>query len=509
MGKKSRKAGRNNDGTPSSDAVAAEPKASVESTSDGGGGGDRFCASRDPLPGPLFGDLNVGSMWPVATDFGLPSLAPPAGVSAGILGNLVPIGSYVGIAQQLSSIYGGEGLAKLSELGLPPGTLAALSAIDFTKVTGTPQSVLNAVVQDAAQYPSLLQKSDFEDNDPANSPYSDEFRSPTSFYDHYEGCIENLSDLHAAISKLVGKTDGLPLVWRGQSNEDWGLHSQLFRQLMRVNGVEPVNKDRDNPQPYPDEDQMIRAEQEILRQVRADWRFDDMPALELFARIQHAGGPTRLLDVTRNPYIAAWFAVEANADEDDKDSRLFALATRTVTNAAGETPPDPILVLDDLGAARDSYWHLYSNNVTRKGNEWGTGARRRTWVPPAYDPRISAQDAAFILDGVPLSLPESASYLKRPAPAGGYWRRADLLASASIFTQMTSTTRKPRPSRIAPTFSFRIKAAAKKAIRKDLQAAFGYRLSYIYPDISGLARHLGTEDLATAESSESLTTEPG
>ena len=239
---------------------------------------------------------------------------------------------------------------------------------------------------------------------------------------------------------------------------------------------------------------MVDAEKEVLRQARANWRFDDMSALELFARIQHAGGPTRLLDVTRNPYIAAWFAVEANADQDDNDCRLFALATRTVNKPTDPIPPDPILMLDGLGAARDPYWHLYSSNKARKENEWGTGARRRTWVPPAYDPRIPAQDAAFILDGVPLSLPKSAPYLKRPT--GGYWRRADLLASASIFTQMVAPNRKARPSRVAPTYSFRIKAEAKKIIRRELAAAFGYRLSSIYPDIAGLARHLSALDLA-------------
>lgn len=495
MAKNTRKAAQKSTDAPSSDGTETPPDDSLQTIS--GGGAKESTAPKSSSSWPIPSVIDVGSIVPTMTQLGIPDLTSFAGISPSMLGGIAPVGLYVGLAQELTSIYGSDGLAKISDLALPPGTLSALSGIDFTKIVGTPQSVLTAVAQDAAQYPSLSQRSDFEDEDPADSPYSDEFRSPGSFFEHYEGDIESLNDLHTAISKLVDKADGLPLVWRGQSNADWGLHSQLFRQLMRVNGVEPPNLDRKSAQPYPDEDQMLRAEQEILRQARADWRFDDMPALELFARIQHAGGPTRLLDVTRNPYVAAWFAVEANTKEDQSDSRLFALATRTAKKRSEEAPLDPILVLDDLGGARDPYWHLYLNNAIRRKNEWGTGARRRTWVPPAYDPRISAQNAAFILDGVPLSLPESASYLKRPT--GGYWRRADLLASASIFTQMKSTTRKPAPSRIAPTFSFRIKAAAKKTIRKDLEAAFGYRLSYIYPDISGLARHLGSEDLATLE----------
>ena len=51
-------------------------------------------------------------------------------------------------------------------------------------------------------------------------------------------------------------------------------------------------------QPFPTEEQLIAAEQEILKAARTDWRFDGMPALETFARLQHEGGLTRLLDVS-------------------------------------------------------------------------------------------------------------------------------------------------------------------------------------------------------------------
>ncbi len=79
---------------------------------------------------------------------------------------------------------------------------------------------------------------------------------------------------------------------------------------------------------------MVTAETEVLRIARNDWRFDNLSALETFARVQHFGGPTRLIDVTKNPYIGAWFAVEFDANTEDDDARLFALATMPVTRKA-------------------------------------------------------------------------------------------------------------------------------------------------------------------------------
>ncbi len=316
--------------------------------------------------------------------------------------------------------------------------------------------------------------------------------SPGSYFRSTEGVIESFDDLHAAITKLISKTPELPLVWRGVRNADWGLHSHLYRHLMEVNGVVSPTARPAEPQPYPDEDQMVAAEREVLQIARSDWRFDDLSALETFARLQHFGGPTRLIDVTKNPYIGAWFAIEFDRKTEDKDARLFALATKPVTREGKQPPPDSTLSLDDLGAARDPFWHLMETNADRQLFDWGTGARRRVWVPPAYDPRISAQNAAFILDGVPITSSKLAPYFK--IEGSMYWRRNDLLASASIYAKMFKPTAKPQYNArsFAPTFSFRISSAAKREIREVMETRFGYRRSYIYPDMSALASHLNT-----------------
>lgn len=63
---------------------------------------------------------------------------------------------------------------------------------------------------------------------------------------------------------------------------------------------------------------------------------------------------------------------------------------------------------------------------------------------------------------------------------------------------MLKPSQKPKYNtrNFAPTFSFRIRASAKEEIREVMESRFGYRLSYIYPDVVALAGHLKTLKLA-------------
>lgn len=347
-----------------------------------------------------------------------------------------------------------------------------------------------------ALFRPLTAAKDYVAPEPEATAYSPHMASPADFFAKDEVVVESMRDLAMGIEALVNKTPDLRLVWRGARSADWGIHSSLFRHLSDVNGVRPPQKKPKGKQPYPDEDQMVRAEVEILRIARTDWRFDGMSALETFARVQHAGGHTRLLDVTKNPYIAAWFAVEADDDTDDVDGRVIAFATTPVAKEGKPEIPDPVVQLDAEWGDRMPAWHALADPTARQGADWGTGARRRVWVPPNYDPRILAQNAAFLLDGVPISTRGVNSYFKNAD--GAYWSKADLLASASLFVKTAKPTRKPsyNAKNFAPTFTFRITAGAKKEIRRLLETRFGFTKSYIYPDVTALAQHLNALPLA-------------
>ena len=252
-------------------------------------------------------------------------------------------------------------------------------------------------------------------------------------------------------------------------------------------------------QSFPDEAQMVAAEKQILRTARSDWRFDGMSALETFVRLQHVGGPTRLLDVTKNPFFGAWFAVEDDPETDEADARLTAFATGPVVASGNSVRHQVKSRVDGEWGARTPPWHLWTDSTARQAVDWGTGARRRFRVPPTYDPRIAVQNAWFIIHGLPITSGRIRSYFKSSAPGepATYWNRADLLAASSIYAKTFKPTRTPRPNEfhLAPTFTFRITAAAKIDIRDMLIVLFGYTLSYIYPDMAALSDHLYTVEL--------------
>ena len=223
---------------------------------------------------------------------------------------------------------------------------------------------------------------------------------------------------------------------------------------MTQNGVVSPQQKPKTKQPYPTEDQMIHAEKQILNLARQDWRYGNMSALEIFARIQHFGGPTRLLDASCNPYIAAWFAVyDPTHEHEDHDARLFALAGYASGNNEQPDYSEELL-------SRDPFWFNLHDYEQRAAANWGTGSRRIVWRPPEYEPTGKE-----------------------------YWKRPDILAASSIYAKPFSPNHNARPNQrnLAPTYSFVIAKKAKKEIRSYLEGAFGYRESFIYPDFAGLA----------------------
>ncbi|TFC11087.1 FRG domain-containing protein [Cryobacterium sp. MDB2-33-2] len=323
------------------------------------------------------------------------------------------------------------------------------------------------------------------------SSYSISMTSPASYFAHTEGRIESLAQLNVAVAQIAEKNPELRFVWRGARDANWGLHSGLFLALMKFNRVTSPGREAKGPQPYPDERQMVEAEATMLEIARTEWRMDDAGPLEILARMQHYGAPTRLIDITKNPYIAAWFATESHSESDERDGRLFAIATSATPLRAGESLSESRTRASDLTASNQPVWHGFTTPQDRESFEWGTGSRRRIWVPPAYDPRIVAQNAGFMLDGVPLTSKAIAPYFKVNSTST-YWTRADILASGSIYAKMSKPRRAvPRnKANLAATFSWRITASAKAEVRDALETMFGYTRATIYPDISALGSYL-------------------
>jgi hypothetical protein len=281
-------------------------------------------------------------------------------------------------------------------------------------------------------------------------------------YDGWEHRIDGFEAFQEVVLELTQRHSSREMVWRGARRAEWGLMSSLYRTLLVQRGEPPT------------EDDLNRAEDRTLYLARKDWRFDDRPALELLAHLQHYGAPTRLLDVSMNPLIALWFAVEEDSDGEGADARVFAFVTNSRPVA-----------LNPRWGGRYLRWHRWNDDDERRKQNWGTGRRRRIWRPPAWFERISAQNAAFLLDGVPLEADDPGE----PEPRA-YVPIEQLRRVSSINLRFSSVERDDLPEEAAPVFTLRIAGEAKAGIREQLERRIGYRASSIYPDISGLAEHL-------------------
>lgn len=293
----------------------------------------------------------------------------------------------------------------------------------------------------------------------ANQISPEDFFNPWERKVHsWEECNQVIQDLH----KIAGPRE---LAWRGVSSACYALHSSAHRLL-----IETGKK--------PSENALVAQESALISSARANWRFDDLSALELLAQIQHFGGSTRLLDVTFNPLVATWFAVRTPRDPENPkntlkhDGRLFVfdVTQRHIT-------------LDKKWGVRELPWH------PKPENNWSTELPR-VWRPPSYNQRIPAQNSAFLIGGFPVARQgTNARYRKAPGDGskGGLWTIEQVRSATSVPTYMNALSRKP-PAKSEPTFTIRIAESAKEEIKQVLESLYGISKATLFPDIEGLAR---------------------
>lgn len=111
--------------------------------------------------------------------------------------------------------------------------------------------------------------------------------------------VKKLSDYFSKISKLFERQ--INLFFRGQANLNWRIQPGIVRN---------------NPE---SEQEYFN---EILRRYPEEFK-EEVTFCEKLSRMQHFGIPTRLLDITENPYIALYFACESNFG-DSGEVRIYS-----------------------------------------------------------------------------------------------------------------------------------------------------------------------------------------
>jgi len=104
----------------------------------------------------------------------------------------------------------------------------------------------------------------------------------------------------------------LQWIYRGQACSEWELASSLERSPFLL-GIDPAIETT------------LVAEYRRVFPSMAGSHQQPNSTLEWLAFLQHHGTPTRLIDFTRSPYIAAYFAFQEEHDEEDGRVAIWCL----------------------------------------------------------------------------------------------------------------------------------------------------------------------------------------
>ena len=224
--------------------------------------------------------------------------------------------------------------------------------------------------------------------------------------------------------------------FRGQARAEWSIFSSLSRYFAAFG----VHKSAWSHQ-----------EQRILRifQRKAHLLLDSPPGEEdvfqWLSLMQHHGAPTRLIDFTWSPYVAAFFALERATD----DAAVWALCPPRLTDHPMRTirASQKVEMGEVAPWVKGSYEAHFLPNMSRIVV---------VGEPHRMNRRLVAQSGTFVTPGV----------LDEPVEA---------VAPSDSIVKFVLTTRQLRKQAMAALYSMNISNAT------------------LFPDLDGLARYLAYE----------------
>jgi len=309
------------------------------------------------------------------------------------------------------------------------------------------------------------------------------------FWDPFEEVVGDLAEFEKVMKCIFDKRPKGKFAWRGQGNASWSLHSSLYRVLIKQQKCHSK---------FPRESDLREAETRVLKEFH-QWGlhmgdYGRLSVMNQLAVLQHYGCPTRFIDVTFNPWIAAWFAVKRDSlcgkerpcykqCKQDRlhDARVFAFDVKNV-------------LISEIDENR-RFWEdnnqfpwpkasATTEEEKEKFIDWTTG-EYFVWKPPHFHKRLAAQNGAFLFSGVPTTKDGRKAWPKSPSGKGDNWLVDDVRKGTSIALRPHSLISRRPPN--DATYSIRILHKAKGEIREYIEKRLGFTEATLFPDYMGFS----------------------
>lgn len=148
------------------------------------------------------------------------------------------------------------------------------------------------------------------------------------------------------LDDMIAITGGYDCLYRGQENEEWDLESGAERRLRK----DLLGKSKDLPTKKRVPIDMMDGYHKELLSTSENLGFgivDGRPLkeLEILAKLQHFEAATALLDFTRNPLVALYFACQGSLEA---NGCLLVLPREPLTKVQGDAKIETILKSDKV-----------------------------------------------------------------------------------------------------------------------------------------------------------------
>jgi hypothetical protein len=169
-----------------------------------------------------------------------------------------------------------------------------------------------------------------------------------------KGIIEDVfvswADFRNETSKMVPDLDYHKYIWRGQSRSDWMIESSWKR--LKSNGTlddylkildrvyDQISTWSDKEWDIYEKDEKLISkkqqnpylnEQEYIEKIE-NKRYNNKELFSFLAFLQHHGFPTPMIDCTKSPYIASYFAFEGSYDNHCNSVAIYRIDKTLLKN---------------------------------------------------------------------------------------------------------------------------------------------------------------------------------